>query len=71
MTNLIITSLWHDTARKRSFVSVRWEDDAEKHLSLVVPFGCTLDNVQAEAIKAVKTLSEELASANVMLSPEV
>jgi hypothetical protein len=71
MTNLIITSLWHDIARKRSFVSVRWEDDAEKTLGLIVPFGCTLDNARAEAIKAVKALSEELASAEVLVSSEV
>jgi len=65
MTSLVITGLHHDTDRKRSFVYVRWEDDPEKNLGLVVPFGCSLDNVRDEAAKAVKALSAELASATV------
>jgi hypothetical protein len=65
MTNLVITGVHHDTARKRSFVYVRWEDDPEKNLGLVVPFGCRLDDLQAETAKAVKALSVELASATV------
>jgi hypothetical protein len=65
MTKLIITGVHHDTTRKRSFVYVRWEDDPEKNLGLVVPFGCSLDNLRDEAAKAVKALSEELASATV------
>jgi hypothetical protein len=40
MTNLVITGLFHDTSRKRSLVTVKWENDPEKHLGLVVPFGC-------------------------------
>ena len=40
MTNLIITGLFHDTSRKRSLVSIQWENDPEKRLGLVVPFGC-------------------------------
>ena len=46
MTKLIITGLHHDTTRKRSFVYVRWEDDPEKNLGLMVPFGCSLDNAR-------------------------
>jgi hypothetical protein len=65
MTNLVITGRHHDTARKRSFVHVRWADDPEKNLGLIVPFGCSLDDLQAEAAKAVQALSEELASATV------
>ena len=65
MTSLVITGLHHDTTRKRSIVYVRWEDDPEKSLGLVVPFGCSLDNVRDEAAKAVKALSAELASATV------
>jgi hypothetical protein len=65
MTNLLVTGLHHDTNRKRSVVFVRWEDDPEKNLGLVIPFGLSLDNVRGEATKAVKALSEELASARV------
>ena len=67
MTNLMITGMHHDTTRKRSIVYVRWEDDPEKNLGLPVPFGCSLDNVPAEAMKAVRALSEELALASVVL----
>jgi hypothetical protein len=66
LTTLLITGLHHDTARKRSLVSVRWEDDPEKHLGLIVPFGCSLESARDEATKAVKALSEELASATVV-----
>ena len=64
--NLLITGLHHDTARKRSFVYVRWEDDPEKNLGLIVPFGCSLDDLKAEAAKAVKELAIELTSATVV-----
>jgi hypothetical protein len=66
MTTLLITGLYHDTARKRSFVHVRWEDDAEKTLGLIVPFGCSLDSARDEAAKAVKVLAADLASATVV-----
>ena len=65
MTTLLITGLHHDTQRKRSFVFVCWEDDPEKTLGLIVPFGCSLDSAREEAAKAVKALSAELASATV------
>jgi hypothetical protein len=67
MTNLIITGMHHDTTRNRSIVYVRWDDDPEKNLGLIVPFGCSLDRVSAEATKAVRALSEELALASVVL----
>ena len=67
MTNLVITGVHHDTARKRSFVYVRWDDDPEKNLGLVVPFGCSLEDLQAEAARAVKELAIELASATVKM----
>jgi len=65
MTNLVITGLHHDTARQRSFVYVVWKDDPEKNLGLIVPFGCSLDDVKTEAEKAVKQLAIELASATI------
>ncbi len=68
MTNLVITGVHHDTARKRSFVYVRWDDDPEKNLGLVVPFGCSLEELQAEAARAVKELAVELASATVKMT---
>jgi hypothetical protein len=65
MVTLVITGLHHDTHRKRSIVYVRWEDDPEKNLGLIVPFGCSLEQARDEAVKAVKALAAELASATV------
>ena len=65
MTELLITGLHHDLTRKRSFVHFKWKDDPEKHLGLDVPFNCTLEQLPTEAKKALKALSEEIASATV------
>jgi hypothetical protein len=56
--SVIITGLFHDLLQKRSHVSVVWGNDPEKRLGLPVPFGCSLDNIQAEAEKAVRELSQ-------------
>ena len=66
MTNLIITGLFHDTSRKRSVVSIQWENDPEKRLGLVVPFGCKLDELKGETEKAVKALAKEIETATVL-----
>jgi hypothetical protein len=65
MITLVIAGLHHDTDRKRSIVYVRWQDDPEKNLGLVVPFGCSLEEARQEAANAVKMLAAELASATV------
>jgi hypothetical protein len=65
MTTLIIKGLNHDVLKKRSIVWLKWEDDPEKSLGLVVPFDCTVDNLRAEAEKAVRALAKELASATI------
>jgi hypothetical protein len=38
MTTLIIDGLNRDVLKKRSIVTLKWEDDPEKRLGLVVPF---------------------------------
>jgi hypothetical protein len=62
MTTLVITGLFHDLAKKRSHVTVVWEEDPEKRLGLPVPFGCTLDQLRAETEKAIRVFSKELES---------
>jgi hypothetical protein len=56
-----VVSLFHDLKLKRSIVNVLWDDGSERRLGLVVPFGCALDDVQAEAEKAVRGLASEIA----------
>ena len=69
MTELLITGLHHDLSKKRSFVYVVWKTDPDKRLGLDVPFQCTLENLPDEARKALRALSEELASATVATAP--
>ena len=69
MTELLITGLHHDLRKKRSFVHFVWKSDPEKRLGLDVPFKCTLEDLPHEARKALKALSEELASATIEASP--
>lgn len=56
-----VTGLFHDFVNKRSSVSVVWDSEPDKRLSLLVPYGCALDRVQAEAEKAVRALASEIA----------
>jgi hypothetical protein len=65
MTTLIIGSLYRDIVKKRSLVTITWEDDPEKRLGLVVPYDCTLENLKAETEKAVRALAKELESATI------
>ncbi|MGA7071176.1 hypothetical protein [Bradyrhizobium sp.] len=65
MTELLITGLHHDLSKKRSFVHFVWKNDPDRRLGLDVPFQCSLDNLPVEAKKALKALSDELASAKV------
>jgi hypothetical protein len=66
--SVTVAALTHDLLRKRSIVTLVWDDDAEKRVSLPVPFGCGLDTVRAEAEKAMRTLSAETAVISVKIS---
>jgi hypothetical protein len=65
MTTLKIVNLHHDFSNKRSLVTVVWEHDPDKRLGLVVPFECPLENLKAEAEKAVRALARELEAATI------
>lgn len=64
-----IASLTHDFVAKKSFVGLMWENDATKSLGLEVPFCCSPEELPAEAEKAVRKLSAELASIPIMVVP--
>ena len=66
MTNFVITGLFHDFSKKRSSVMVQWKDDPERNLGLIVPFGCSLDDVKAEAVKALAALNNELENPSII-----
>ena len=63
MTTLKITGLNRDILKNRSYVTVQWENDAEKCLGLPVPFDCKLEDLKSETEKALKALVKELESA--------
>ncbi len=52
----------HDFAARQSFVTLAWENDATKRITLPVPFGTGLEAVREEAEKALGALSAETAS---------
>jgi hypothetical protein len=62
---LSIEGLNRDVLKKRSIVMLKWDDDPEKRLGLVVPFDCTLDNLRAETEKAVRALARESETATI------
>ena len=66
--SVTIAALGHDFVRKRSIVTLVWDDDPQKQVGLPVPFGCSLDDVQAEAEKALRALSAETATLSVNLA---
>jgi hypothetical protein len=60
--SITVAALTHDLVRKRSLVTLMWDDDPEKAVSLPVPFGCGLDRVKDEAEVALRSLSAEIAT---------
>ena len=65
MATLIIDGLNRDVLKKRAIATLKWENDPEKRLGIVVPFDCTLDTLRVEAEKAVRALAKELESATI------
>lgn len=65
MSKLLVTNLSHDLQARKSFVSFVWSDDPSKRLGLEVPYGTTLDNAHAEAVRAVRALADELGKAEI------
>jgi hypothetical protein len=65
MTTLTIDGLNRDVLKKRSIVTLKWKDDPEKRLGLIVPFDCTTDTLRAEAEKAIRALAKELELATI------
>jgi len=64
---LKIVSLSHNMGAEKSHVGLVWESDPTQSLGLEVRFGCSLDQLPAEAERAVRALSAELASIPVKL----
>lgn len=62
-TKMTITHLTHDLAQKKSFVSFVWTDDPSKRLGLEVPYGASLDDIEAVADKAIADFIGELQGA--------
>ena len=48
MATATIVGLNHDLRAKKSYVQLVWDDEADKRLSLPVPFGCSFADLPAE-----------------------
>lgn len=59
-STLNVTHLSHDLAARKSYVSFVWADDPSKRLGLEVPFGTSIEAVEAAAREALTALSREL-----------
>ena len=67
-SGITVIALTHDLVRKRSIVMMTWDTDSEKKLGLPVPYGCSLDDVRAEAEAALRALSAETAKLTVKVA---
>lgn len=61
-SGVTVAALSHDLVRKRSIVTLVWDADPEKRVALPVPWGCELGDLRAEAEKALRALSSEIAT---------
>jgi hypothetical protein len=67
-SGITVVALTHDLIRKRSIVTMTWDTDAEKKVGLPVSYGCSLEDVRAEAERALRALSTETATLIVKLA---
>jgi hypothetical protein len=54
-----IVGLNHLLKEKQSIVHLQWNDDSSRRLFLPVPFGVSLDDLRAEAEKALRRAAAE------------
>ena len=66
--SVTVAALTHDLVGKKSFVVLVWDDDPAKHVSLPIPFGCSLETIQVEAERAMRELSAETSAITVHLA---
>jgi hypothetical protein len=59
---ITIAALHHDLVAKQSYVTVAWDGTPDRRSVLPVPFGCGLDKLEAEAVKAVRSLATEIST---------
>ena len=57
----------HLLKEKRSIVHLQWNDDSGRRLFLPVPFGVSLDDLRAEAEKALREAAAEHAVMSVSM----
>lgn len=62
MDSVRLLTLTHDFLKKRSIALLVWENDPEKKIAVPVAFGCGVNEVRAEAERAVRALASELSA---------
>ncbi len=68
LPGVIVATLIHDLAGKRSMVALVWDSDPHKRITLSVPYATSLADVRDEAEKALRALAVETASLPVRLA---
>jgi hypothetical protein len=66
--SITVIALTHGLVRKRSIVTMTWDADAEKKVGLPVRYGCSLEDVRAEAETALRALSAETGTLDVKVA---
>ena len=61
----------HLLKEKRSIVHLEWDDDSGRRLFLPVPFGVGLDDLRAEAEKALREAAAEHADMPVGMPEQI
>jgi hypothetical protein len=62
---LTITRLVHDVKQRKSWVTMVWDKPPDRHISLEVPYGTSLDDLHEEAEKTAKAFSAEFAASKI------
>ncbi|KKB78800.1 hypothetical protein VW35_09870 [Devosia soli] len=65
-SKLIIAHLSHDLQQKKSFVTFLWSDDMTKRLGLEVPYGTSIEDIEAEARRAIAVFTDELNASELL-----
>ena len=62
-SGITITQVVHDLQKRNSYVTMVWDDQPEKRLGLPIPYATKLEDIAAEAHKALKAFATETAAA--------
>jgi hypothetical protein len=63
-SGITITQIIHDLHKRSSYVTMVWDGQPDKRLGLPIPYATKLEDVAAEAHKALQAFAGEIAVAS-------